>query len=266
MKKNKQKQTSKEFAASTLLKDGESWGDFFKTIFYAFLIAIVFRTFVLQPFSSPSESMLKNLMVGDFLMVSKSSYGFSKHSLPWSLPIIPGRIFASDVERGDVVVFRLPRDPDTYYIKRIIGTAGDKVQMKGGMLYLNGEKVPTKKLQDYQRINVFGRAESFSRIEETMPNGKSYVTLDIDYMRGSKADDSDVFLVPEGHYFAMGDHRDNSQDSRWPSNIGVGYIPAENIIGKAKWITLSFDNNSAFWEIWKWFPAERRERFFSKIN
>tara|TARA_R110002096_G_scaffold435770_1_gene662636 strand:+ start:105506 stop:106309 length:804 start_codon:yes stop_codon:yes gene_type:complete len=267
MSENEQKQTSKGLAKSALLKkEDESWGDFFKTIFYAFLIAIAFRTFVLQPFSIPSESMLKNLMVGDFLMVSKSSYGFSKHSLPWSLPIIPGRLFASDVERGDVVVFRLPRDPGTYYIKRIIGTPGDKIQTKGGELYLNDEKVPAERLEDYVRTNQFGREETFKRIEETMPNGKSYVTLDIDYMKGSMADDSDAFLVPEGHYFAMGDNRDNSQDSRWPSSVGVGYIPAENIIGKAKWITLSFDNKSAFWEIWKWFPAERRERFFSTIN
>ncbi len=249
-----------------LLKEDESWLDFFKTIFYAFLIAISFRTFVLQPFSIPSESMLKNLMVGDFLLVSKFSYGYSKHSLPFSLPLIPGRIFASDVERGDVVVFRLPRDPDTYYIKRIVGVPGDKIQTKRGELYLNDEKIPVKKLDDYVRIDTFGREERFSQIEETMPNGKSYVTLDIDYRPGSMADDSDAFIVPEGHYFAMGDNRDNSQDSRWPKSVGVGYIPEENIIGKAKWITLSFDNKAALWEFWKWFPEERRERFFSTIN
>lgn len=251
---------------SALLKEDESWGDFFKTIFYAFLIAISFRTFVLQPFSIPSESMLKNLMVGDFLLVSKSSYGFSKHSLPFSLPIIPGRIFSSDVERGDVVVFRLPRDPDTYYIKRIIGTPGDKVQTIGGELYLNDKKIPRKELEDYVRVNEYGREERFKRIEETMPSGKTYTTLDIEYRPGSVADDSSAFLVPEGHYFAMGDHRDNSQDSRWPTSIGVGYVPYENIIGKAKWITLSFDNKSELWEFWKWFPEERRERFFSTIN
>ncbi|MBL4602623.1 MAG: signal peptidase I [Emcibacteraceae bacterium] len=255
----------KNLAKSTLLQDDESWGDFFKTIFYAFLIAISFRTFVLQPFSIPSESMLKNLMVGDFLMVSKASYGFSKHSLPFSLPLMPGKIFESDVERGDVVVFRLPRDPDTYYIKRIIGTPGDKVQVKHGELFLNDKKIPTKKLEDYTRINEYGREETFKRIEETMPNGKSYVTLDISYM-GGMADDTDVFIVPDGYYFAMGDNRDNSRDSRWPRNVGVGYIPADNIIGKAMWITLSFDNKSSFWEFWKWFPAERRERFFSTIN
>ncbi len=255
---------AKASAKSMLLKEDESWLDFFKTIFYAFLIAISFRTFVLQPFTIPSESMLKNLMVGDFLLVSKASYGYSKHSLPFSLPLIPGRIFASDVERGDVVVFRLPRDPNTYYIKRIIGVAGDKIQMKRGELYLNDQKVPTKELENYVRTNVNGREETFGQIEETMPNGKSYEILDIEYRGG--ADDTDVFIVPQGHYFAMGDNRDNSQDSRWPKSIGVGYVPEENIIGKAKWITLSFDNKAALWEFWKWFPEERRERFFSTIN
>ncbi|MCP5382246.1 MAG: signal peptidase I [Kordiimonadaceae bacterium] len=266
MSEKEDKAIAKDLAKSVLLKEDESWTDFFKTIFYAFLIAISFRTFVLQPFSIPSESMLKNLMVGDFLMVSKFSYGYSKHSLPWSLPLIPGRIFASDVERGDVVVFRLPRDPSTYYIKRIVGVPGDKIQVKGGRLYLNDEKIPTKQLDDYVRTDEYGHEERFHRIQETMPNGKSYVTLDIRYMQGSMADDTDVYIVPEGHYFAMGDNRDNSQDSRWPSSSGVGYVPAENIIGKAQWITLSFDNKSALWEFWKWFPAERRERFFTKIN
>ena len=257
---------SKNAARSMLLKEDENWLDFFKTIFYAFLIAISFRTFVLQPFTIPSESMLKNLMVGDYLLVSKMSYGYSKHSLPFSLPLIPGRVFASDVERGDVVVFRLPRDPGTYYIKRIVGVPGDKVQTKRGELYLNDEKVPTTQLEDYVRTNIFGREERFTRIEETMPNGKSYEILDREYAAGSMADDSDAFIVPEGHYFAMGDNRDNSQDSRWPKSSGVGYIPAENIIGKAKWLTLSFDNKASLLEFWKWFPSERRERFFSEIK
>jgi signal peptidase I len=260
-----EKEITKSSKAKTSVKEEETWGEFFKTIFYAFLIAISFRTFVLQPFSIPSESMLKNLMVGDFLLVSKSTYGFTKHSLPFSLPLIPGRLFGSDVDRGDVVVFRLPRDPDIYYIKRIIGVAGDKIQTIKGELYLNGQKLPREKLDDYERVNEYGFEEKFERYKETMPNGKTYITFDKGYTP-NMADDSDVFLVPEGHYFAMGDNRDNSMDSRWPKNVGVGYVPSDNIIGKAKWITLSFDNNSALWEFWKWFPEERLERFFSKIN
>lgn len=265
MNQEERKKTLKAASKAVLRSEDESWGEYFRTIFYAFIIAISFRTFVLQPFSIPSESMLKNLMVGDFLLVSKASYGFSKHSLPFSLPLIPGKIFGSDVQRGDVVVFRLPRDPDTYYIKRIIGKAGDKVQVRGGELYLNDEKIPTRKLDDYVRTNEYGREETFERIEETLPSGKSYVVFDMGYRPG-RADDSDAFIVPAGHYFAMGDNRDNSQDSRWPSSTGVGYIPEENIIGKAKWITLSFDNYSALWEVWKWFPEERRDRFFTTIN
>jgi signal peptidase I len=266
MNQEEKKETLKETTKSVLLQEDESWGEFIRTIFYAFIIAISFRTFVLQPFSIPSESMLKNLMVGDFLLVSKASYGFSKHSLPFSLPIIPDKIFADDVQRGDVVVFRLPRDPNTYYIKRIVGTPGDKIQVRRGELYLNDKKLPRKQLDDYVREDEYGREERFQRIEETMPSGKTYVTFDISYCPGSMADDTDAFIVPAGHYFAMGDNRDNSQDSRWPSSVGVGYIPEANIIGKAKWITLSFDNYSALWEVWKWFPEERRERFFTTIK
>ncbi|MCC3860661.1 signal peptidase I [Pseudemcibacter aquimaris] len=253
-----------EGAKSALLNEGETWGEFFRSIFYAFLIAISVRTFILQPFSIPSESMLKNLMVGDFLLVNKMSYGYSKHSLPFSLPIIPDRIFSDDVERGDVVVFRLPRDPDIYYIKRIVGVPGDKIQMINGELHLNGAKLPRIQIEDYVRTNEYGREERFEQFEEVMPSGKTYVTLNREYVR--RADDTQVFIVPEGHYFAMGDHRDNSLDSRWPSSEGVGFVPFENIIGKATWLTLSFDNHSALWEFWKWFPEERRDRFFTTIN
>jgi signal peptidase I len=263
---NEKKEKIKEISKSVLLKEDESWTDFFKTIFYAFLIAISFRTFALQPFSIPSESMLNNLMVGDFLLVSKASYGYSKHSLPFSLPLIPERIFASDVERGDVVVFRLPREPDVYYIKRIIGIPGDKVQMIRGELYLNDEKVPREFVAELEHINPDGVVENYTRYEETLPNGKKYEILDRGYTIMARAEDTAVFLIPPGHFFAMGDNRDNSQDSRWPAETGVGLLPAENIIGKAKWITLSFDNHSRLWEFWKWFPKERRDRFFTTIN
>ncbi len=214
--------------------------------------------------------MLKNLMVGDLLVVSKYTYGYSKHSLPFSLPLISGRLFASDVERGDVVVFRLPSDESIYYIKRIVGIPGDQIQMIKGELYLNGEKVPTQKLDDYVRTNGGGKQETFARYQETMPNGRSYEILDRGYSKGSRADDSEVYTVPEGHYFAMGDHRDNSLDSRWkptgPGEGGVGFLPAENIIGEARWILLSFSNQAERFKFWQWFPTERRERIFTTIK
>lgn len=243
----------------------ETWPEFFRTIFFAFLIAISFRTMVLQPFSIPSESMLDNLLVGDFLLVSKSSYGFTKHSLPFSLPLFSGRIFASDVERGDVVVFRLPRDTDTYYIKRVIGLPGDRIQTIESELYINGQKIPRQRLKDLPHIDQYGYEVNYERYIETLPSGKTYTTLDRGIYQ-NKADYSDVFMVPKGHYFVMGDNRDNSMDSRWPKNVGVGYVPDENIIGKAKWVTASFDNQSSLWEFWKWFPKERLSRFFTTIK
>lgn len=251
---------------SKFLAEDESWFDFAKSILLIVFLIVLFNSLAFKAFKIPSESMLKNLMVGDFLVVSKYSYGYSKHSLPFSLPLFSGQVFASDVERGDVVVFRLPRDPDIYYIKRIVGVPGDKIQMKSGMLYLNGEKVPAIKLDDYVRLDAYGKKETYERYEETMPNGRSYEILDRGYTRNRIAEDTDVFTVPQGHYFAMGDHRDNSQDSRWPSATGVGFVPAENIIGEARWIVASFDNKASFIEFWNWFPKERRERFFSSIN
>ncbi len=266
MSDNQSKESIKTGSNSLILAEGESWFDFFRSILMIILMILLFNSFGFKAFKIPSESMLKNLMVGDFLVVSKYTYGFSKHSLPFSLPLFSGRIFASEVDRGDVVVFRLPRDPEIYYIKRIVGVPGDKIQMRRGMLYLNGEKVPTEKLTDYVRINEFGRQERFERYQETMPNGRSYEILDRGYPQSPMAEDTDIFIVPEGHYFAMGDHRDNSQDSRWPASTGVGFVPAENIIGEARWVLLSFDNKASFFEFWNWFPKERRDRFFSSIK
>ena len=235
-------------------------------IIFALLVVVPVHSFAYKPYKIPSESMLNNLMVGDYILVSKVSYGYSKHSLPFSVPLIEGRLFASDVERGDVVVFRLPRDFSTYYIKRIIGLPGDKLQTIEGKLYLNDEKLETHRLEDYVRVNELGSEERFKRYSEVLPSGRSHKILDIGTFEGSIADNSNVYTVPEGHYFALGDNRDNSLDSRWPSHVGVGFIPKENVVGQAKWITLSFDNNAKFWEIWKWFPEERRQRFFSEIN
>ena len=249
--------------AVTPEKKEESW---VSVLIWALVIALVFRTFFYQPFKIPSKSMMDNLLVGDYLLVSKMSYGYSHHSFPFSPDFFSGRIFESPVERGDVVVFRLPRDPDIYYIKRIVGLPGDTIQMKKSRLYLNGKIVPRERVGDFKIMNSHDQEETFAKYQETLPGGKSYMTLDIAWNPGGDADDTDIFRVPEGHYFAMGDNRDNSKDSRWPKKEGVGYVPLENIVGRAEVIWVSFDDNAKLWEFWKWFPEQRRERIFTGIN
>lgn len=249
--------------AHTGQKKEESW---FSVFLWALLIALVFRTFLYQPFKIPSKSMMDNLLVGDYLLVSKMAYGYSHHSFPFSPGLFSGRIFESPVARGDVVVFRLPREPEIYYIKRIVGLPGDTIQMKKSRLYLNGAIVPREQLDDFKIIDEYGREESYPKYRETLPGGRSYITLDNGWFPGGPSDDTDVFLVPKGHYFAMGDNRDHSKDSRWKKSEGVGYVPFENIVGRAEVIWVSFDNNARLWEFWKWFPKQRRERMFTGIN
>lgn len=244
-------------------KQEESW---WSVLLWALVIALIFRTFIFQPFKIPTKSMMENLLVGDYLLVSKMSYGFSHHSLPFSPKLFSGRIFESPVERGDVVVFRLPRDPDIYFIKRIIGLPGDTIQMRKSRLYLNGMLVEREPVGDFKIVNGNGQEESFPKYRETLPGGKSYITLDLGWNASGRADDTTVFLVPKGHYFAMGDNRDNSLDSRWPKKEGVGYVPSENIVGQAKVIWISFDENAKLWEFWKWFPKQRLKRMFTGIQ
>lgn len=244
-------------------KKEESW---ISVLIWALIIALIFRTFFYQPFKIPSKSMMDNLLVGDYLLVSKMSYGYSHHSLPFSPKLFSGRIFESPVERGDVVVFRLPRDPDIYYIKRIVGLPGDTIQMKKSRLYLNGKIVERERVGDFKIMNEVGQEETYAKYKEILPGGKSYMTLDNAWYPSGQADDTDVFRVPEGHYFAMGDNRDNSKDSRWKKSVGVGYVPSENIVGRAEVIWISLDNNAKLWEFWKWLPKQRRERIFTSIE
>jgi signal peptidase I len=212
-----------------------------------FLIVIVFRSFILSPFNIPSESMLPRLQKGDYLLASKWSYGYSKYSLPFSAPLIPGRLFASQPERGDVAIFKAPPANDTDYIKRVIGLPGDQIQMLGGVLQINGQPVPKVKVADaeyevspYNQCNEMYRATRsdgtaicrYPRFKETLPNGVSYYVLD---MGTYAADDTPVFVGPEGHLFMMGDNRDNSQDSRF-----WGFVPDENLVGKAFFIWFNF--------------------------
>jgi len=237
-------------------KAGGLW-DTVKTIIYAIVIALFIRTFAFEPFNIPSGSMIPSLLVGDYLFVSKYSYGYSRHSLPLSLPLIPGRVFGSLPERGDVAVFKLPKDNKTDYIKRIIGLPGDKIQVREGRLYLNGTLVERKPLPGYVARGPFGSNMTIPRFEETLPNGVKHLILE-KTDRG-QLDNTSVYTVPPGHVFGMGDNRDDSLDSRVLSE--VGYIPIENIVGRAEFIFFSYDPEGASWPV-----TVRWSRLFQAIR
>ena len=232
-----------------------------KTIVYALLMALVIRTVAFEPFNIPSGSMLPTLEIGDYLFVSKFSYGYSQHSLPLSLPLIPGRILFSEPERGDVAVFKLPSDNKTDYIKRIVGVSGDKIQVKDGRLNINGKTVRRRKVKDYLIQDNFGQNRKVTRYIETLPNGKTYEILEMSDQ--GPLDNTGVYIVPDNHYFAMGDNRDNSQDSRVQPQ--VGFIPKKNLVGRAEILFFSKNNTARWWEVWKWPGAIRANRFFKKI-
>ena len=236
-------------------------GESIRTVAYAVLIALVIRTLAFEPFNIPSESMLPTLLVGDYLFVSKYSYGYSRHSLPFSPPLISGRIFESQPERGDIAVFKLPRDNSTDYIKRIVGLPGDTIQITDGALFLNGMAVQQERVDDFIYRNGRGHAYRVPQYRETLPNGASYMTLDL--VRNGEHDNTRVYEVPPGYYFAMGDNRDNSLDSR--VDTGVGLVPAENLVGRAQILFFSTDGSARWWEIWKWPGATRFSRFFRSL-
>jgi signal peptidase I len=224
-----------------------------KTFVYAILIALAIRTVAFEPFNIPSSSMVPTLLIGDYLFVSKYSYGYSRYSLPFGLPLIPGRIFVTPPKRGDVAVFKLPRDNKTDYIKRIIGLPGDTIQMKAGRLYINGQMAVRS---DPEPV------EYGTQYIETLPNGVKHRI--IERSDDAMLDNTGVYTVPAGHYFCMGDNRDNSQDSRVLDQ--VGYVPLENFVGRAEFIFFSTDGSAALWEPWKWFGAIRYGRLFEAVR
>ena len=231
-----------------------------KSIFIAIFIALLIRSFIFEPFNIPSGSMKPNLLVGDFIFVSKYSYGFSKHSLPFSIPLIPTKIFSNTPERGDVVVFKTPENNRTDYIKRVIGLPGDKIEIKNGIIFINGSEILRKKLNDFIDTDNKTSNKRVRMYNEYFYN-KEIAILDI--TDNGIADNTQLFNVPENHFFVMGDNRDNSQDSRF---IGtVGFIPYENLVGKAQFIFFSFEN-ARFLQIWKWPSSIRYERIFQKIQ
>jgi signal peptidase I len=235
-----------------------------RVVFHALIIAFVIRTFLFQPFNIPSESMKATLLVGDYLFVSKYSYGFTHFSLPLSPPLFSGRIltFGHTPQRGDVVVFRLPRDTSQDYIKRVIGLPGDRIQVQDGQVFINDQPVKRERIDDF--VDNEENGTHVKRWRETLPNGVSYMTLDL---RNSLLDNTGVYTVPPGDYFMMGDNRDNSTDSRVPPEQGgVGYVPFENLIGKAQIIFFSVEKGESAWQLWRWPWSVRWGRLFTIVR
>ena len=242
------------------------WWETIKIVIQALAIAMIVRVFFYQPFNIPSGSMKDTLLVGDYLFVSKLSYGYSRYSFPLSLDLFDGRVFGAEPQRGDVVVFKLPRDNSTDYIKRVIGLPGDEIVVRGGILFINGEEVKRTPAGTFKTFEDGGVAETIPRYRETLPNGVSYDVLDAE--PNGPFDNVGPYKVPAGHYFMMGDNRDNSTDSRalW----GVGYVPYENLIGRAEIIFFSaaVDEPGAFNLLtpWTWPFDIRWSRFFKLVR
>ena len=230
-----------------------------KTVAVALLIALFLRVLLFQPFTIPSASEEPNLYEGDYVIVTKFDYGWSRHSIPFSPPLFEGRILSKAPERGDIIVFKLPRDGRTDYIKRLIGVPGDRVQMRQGLLYLNGQPVERRQTELVTETGGSGLMRPVARVEETLPGGRRYMTNDVG-VDGDR-DDTPEVIVPPGHYFFIGDNRDNSADSRLPTEIGVGLVPEENLVGKARLVLLSWSPGASLFKPWTWVLNLRPSRF-----
>lgn len=244
------------------MADKNSSLDWFKSnflsLFYAILIAIIIRTFFFQAFFIPSSSMEPTLLVGDRIFVSKFSYGYSKHSFPFSLPLINERVLFSEPERGDIIVFKTPENLRIDYIKRLVGLPGDKIQMIDGILHINDIPVKRKKIRSETKLINNGQIRNVLVYEETLPNNISYETFD---MGNTRADNTSEIFIPEDSYFFMGDNRDNSKDSRF-----VGSVPKNNLVGKAQIIFFATEGGSTILEFWRWPFDIQMDRLFKMIN
>jgi signal peptidase I len=245
-----------------------------KTLFYAFLIVTFVRTVLWQPFNIPSASMVQTLLVGDYVWVNKFAYGYSRYSLPFGPPLFEGRVWSAMPERGDVAVFKLPRDNSTDYIKRVVGMPGDTIQMKRGVLHINGQAVEMIPRGDVSIDMPDGSVLKGQRFTETLPGGRSYEIID-KYEAGA-GDNTGIFTVPAGHYFMMGDNRDDSTDSRFaPEGVeggflvdeqGVGFVPYDNLVGRADALFFSANGSAGLFDFWNWPGAVRWERIFRSIE
>lgn len=239
-----------ESAPQGTVKEGEqggsAWMETLRTIVIAILIAVGVRTFAYEPFNIPSSSMEPTLLVGDYLFVSKLSYGYSRHSLPFGAPLFSGRILFSEPEAGDVAVFTYPRDNKTDYIKRIVGLPGDKIEVRDGVLVINDQPVQ-RELLSASEIEEIGYQQTMGLLYyETLPNGRRHLIREVSDTH--RLDNYGPVVVREGHFFAMGDNRDNSLDSR----ADVGQVPFENLVGRAEILFFSHDTSSAWWKFWTW--------------
>tara|TARA_A100001015_G_scaffold277938_1_gene337629 strand:- start:2172 stop:2906 length:735 start_codon:yes stop_codon:yes gene_type:complete len=233
-----------------------------KTLFYALIIAIIIRSFLIQPFYIPSSSMEPNLLVGDRIFVTKYSYGYSKHSFPFSPPIFENRIMSKNPKRGDVIVFKTPADNRTDYIKRLIGLPGDQIQFIDSNLYVNNSEILKSRISKTDKIFCGKKTINVFTFEEILPNGKKYKSV---YLKDYPFQNSDLFIVPKDHYFFLGDNRDCSKDSRFLTS--VGYVHKDNLVGKARFIFFSSDKSiGSFFSFWKWNKSLRFNRFFKKIH
>ena len=264
-------------------KEKSGFTDTVRTLIFAVLIAVVIRTVAFEPFNIPSGSMIPTLLIGDYLFVSKYSYGYSRYSIPFGVNLFSGRILEDQPERGDVVVFKLPRDNSTDFIKRVIGLPGDRIQVLGGILQINGQPV-RREPYDGEDPRPSRRGKLYV---ETLPNGVRHLIRE----NGDDGalDNTPIYVVPSGRYFFMGDNRDNSEDSRvfrgdlnhWgdlsrrletevtvnsPVRWAVGFVPSQNLIGRAEILFYSTNGKARFWEIWRWPSATRFSRLFDSVG